>query len=85
MTCDDPSLLLEQFLTGYWSVRTRANYRFIIGGWFAWCASDGHHPLGDADPRMIERWITSMQQRPYAANTAVETAPLAPTSRHRCH
>lgn len=33
---DDPSLLLEQFLTGYWSARTRANYGFIIGGWFTW-------------------------------------------------
>jgi hypothetical protein len=30
---DDPPLLLEQFLTGYWTARTRTNYVFIIGGW----------------------------------------------------
>lgn len=64
---DDPPLLLEQFLTGYWSARTRANYAFIIGGWFTWCAGRGHYPLRDADPRVIERWITEMQHRPYAA------------------
>jgi integrase/recombinase XerD len=66
---DDPSVLLEQFLTGYWSARTRANYSFIIGGWFTWCADRAHDPLHDADPRVLERWITDMQQRPYAANT----------------
>jgi site-specific recombinase XerD len=65
---DDPPLLLESFLTGYWSRRTRANYRFIVGGWFAWCADHEHDPLVDADPRVIEG-ITDMQQRPYAANT----------------
>jgi site-specific recombinase XerD len=65
----DPTLLLQQFLTGYWSARTRANYAFIIGGWFTWCADRAHDPLRDADPRVLERWITDMQQRPYAANT----------------
>lgn len=66
---DDPPLLLELFLTGYWSQRTRANYAFILSGWFAWCAGEGHDPLRDADPRVIERWITGMQARAYAANT----------------
>ena len=37
VTLDDSPLLLEQFLAGYWSARTRENYAFIIGGWFTWC------------------------------------------------
>jgi integrase/recombinase XerD len=65
----DPTLLLQQFLTGYWSARTRANYTFVLGGWFAWCTSHHRDPMHDADPRVLERWITDMQQRPYAANT----------------
>ncbi len=69
VTLDDPPLLLEQFLTGYWSARTRANYAFIIGRWFTWCAGHGHDPMRDADPRVLERWVTDMQLRPYAANT----------------
>lgn len=69
VSLDDAPLLLELFLTGYWSQRTRGNYAFILGAWFAWCAGDGHDPLRDADPRVVERWITDMQQRPYAANT----------------
>lgn len=68
-TVPDPPLLLEQFLTGYWSARTRANYAFIIGGWFTWCVDREHDPLRDADPRVLERWVTDMQHRPYAANT----------------
>ncbi|MDQ3710563.1 MAG: hypothetical protein M3387_14920 [Actinomycetota bacterium] len=39
-------LLLESFVTGYWSRRTRANYALILGGWFAWCANNEH----DRDP-----------------------------------
>lgn len=66
---DEPPLLLEQFLTGYWSAQTRANYAFILCGWFTWCASHEHDPMHDADPRVLERWITDMQHRPYAANT----------------
>ncbi|MEX2619071.1 MAG: tyrosine-type recombinase/integrase [Egibacteraceae bacterium] len=66
---DDVPLLLESFLTGYWSQRTRANYRFILGGWFTWCTRHEHDVLRDTDPRVVERWITDMQQHPYAANT----------------
>jgi hypothetical protein len=43
--------------------------RFILNGWFVWCRRIGHHALEDADPRLIERWITDMQHRLCAANT----------------
>lgn len=64
-----PRLMLEQFLTGYWSARTRANYAFILDGWFNWCTGQRQDPLRDGDPRVVECWITAMQARPYAANT----------------
>jgi integrase/recombinase XerD len=67
----DPARLLEVFLAGYWCHRTRANYAFILTGWFAWCAGHDHDPLRGADPRVVERWISDLQQRSYAANTIV--------------
>ena len=51
-----------------WSARTRANYAFILGGWFTCCSHHEHHPLRDADPRVIERWVIDLQHRPCAAN-----------------
>ncbi|HVM14459.1 MAG TPA: hypothetical protein VM287_09030 [Egibacteraceae bacterium] len=58
---DDVPPMVEQFLTGYWSARTRANYRFILGAYFTWCAGVEQDLLGDADPGVVERWITDMQ------------------------
>ena len=61
--------VLLEFLSGYWSRRTRGNYAFILGGWFTWCATHCHAPMRDIRPRVIEAWIADMQQRGYAANT----------------
>jgi site-specific recombinase XerD len=61
--------VLLEFLSGYWSRRTRANYAFIVRGWFTWCATHRHDPMRDIGPRVIEAWIADLQQRGYAANT----------------
>jgi site-specific recombinase XerD len=65
----DDARLLDLFLAGYWSQRTRANYASILKGWFTWCARHGHDVLAAADPRVVERWIADVQARRYAANT----------------
>jgi hypothetical protein len=78
---DDPSRLLELFLTGYWSKRTRANYAFILNGWFDWCRRTGRHGPQDADSRLLERWITDMKQRPDAANTIAARVVSRPCRR----
>lgn len=61
--------VVEEFLAGYWSARTRANYAFILAGWFFWCAAEDHDPTCDLDPRVLEAWIRQLQARGYAANT----------------
>jgi hypothetical protein len=42
--------VVEEFLGGYWSARTRTNYAFILAGWLSWCATDGYDPSRDIDP-----------------------------------
>lgn len=61
--------VIEEFLAGYWSARTRANYAFILNGWLTWCATHDHDPTSDVDPRLLEAWIRQLQARGYAANT----------------
>jgi len=63
--------VVEEFLAGYWSARTRDSYTFILNGWFSWCAAHDHHPSGDVDPRVLEAWIRDLQARGYTANTIV--------------
>ena len=54
---------------GYWCARTRANYAFILKGWFAWCTTHDCDRTSDVDPRVLEAWIRQLQVRGYAANT----------------
>jgi site-specific recombinase XerD len=61
--------VVEEFLSSYWSRRTRGNYAFILHGWFTWCANHEIDPISDIGPRMIEAWIADLQKRGYAANT----------------
>lgn len=61
--------LVQVFLGGYWSARTRLNYAFILDGWLRWCTVHEHDVLHEVDPRVIESWIAGMQARGYAANT----------------
>lgn len=57
---DEPQHLLELFLTGYWSQRTRANYVFIVSGWFAWCDRAGVQPCRDrCVPQIVVPYATS--------------------------
>jgi hypothetical protein len=49
-------VLLEQFLTGYWSARTRANYVFIIGGCCTWCVERAHDAFAIIDV-VTRSWI----------------------------
>lgn len=64
----DPARLLEVFLAGYWSQRTGANYAFILGGWFAWCA--GHVHATTARSGLLASWnagsatCSSVRMRP---------------------
>lgn len=51
---------MDAFLLGYWSARTRGNYTFILGGWFAWCADHDKDPTRDIDPRALEVWIAEL-------------------------
>ncbi|MBA2579046.1 MAG: tyrosine-type recombinase/integrase [Euzebyaceae bacterium] len=61
--------LLQDFLAGYWSERTRANYAFILAGWLSWCTAHNHDPLAQIDPAMLEGWIGELRARSYAPNT----------------
>ena len=63
--------LFAEFLSGYWSERTRANYVFILTGWFTWCTRHGHDPIVDADPTVLESWVGELRARGYAPNTIV--------------
>ena len=61
--------VVDAFLAGYRSARTRANYAFILAGWIDWCIVHHTDVLREVDPRVIEAWIADLQGRRYAANT----------------
>ena len=67
--------LLQDFLAGYWSERTRANYAFIRAGWLSWCTAHNHDPLAQIDPAMLEGWIGELRARSYAPNTIAGASP----------
>jgi site-specific recombinase XerD len=61
--------LMEPFLAGYWSQRTRTNYAFILVGYLQWCTAQRIDALRDIAPGVVERWITALRARSYAPNT----------------
>ena len=61
--------VVDAFLAGYWSTRTRANYAFILGGWIDWCAAHHVDVVGGVDPRVVEAWVGDLQLRRHAAKT----------------
>jgi site-specific recombinase XerD len=61
--------LMEPFLAGYWSQRTRTNYAFILAGYLQWCAAQRIDALRDVAPGVVESWITVLRGRGYAPNT----------------
>ena len=63
--------VLERFLAGYWTPRTRANYRFILTRWLAWCHGHGLDPVGGADAAALETFIAELKTAGYAPNTIV--------------
>jgi hypothetical protein len=38
--------VLERFLTGYWTIRARDNYRLILTRWLDWYHEHGYDPVG---------------------------------------
>jgi site-specific recombinase XerD len=61
--------LLEPFLAGYWSQRTRTNYAFILAGYLQWCTAQRLDALRDTAPGVVESWIAALRGRGYAPNT----------------
>jgi hypothetical protein len=53
--------VLERFLAGYWTPRTRANYRFILARWLDWCHAHGRNPVGGADVAALEAFIAELK------------------------
>jgi hypothetical protein len=65
------SKVLERFLAGYWTPRTRANYQFILTRWLEWCHANSHDPLGGAGAAALESFIAELKTGGYAPNTIV--------------
>jgi site-specific recombinase XerD len=65
------SEVLERFLAGYWTTRTRDNDRFILTRWLDWRHTYGHDPLGGADAAALETFIAELKTARYAPNTIV--------------
>jgi site-specific recombinase XerD len=63
--------VLERFLAGYWTTRTRDNYRFIPTRWLDWCHTHGYDPVGGADAAALESFIAELKTAGYAPNTIV--------------
>jgi integrase len=61
--------LLEPFLAGDWSQRTRKNYAFILAGYRQWCTAQRVDALRDISPGVVESWIAALRGRRYAPNT----------------
>ncbi len=59
--CAASSELMERFLSGHWTPRTRANYRFILARWLDWCLTHGYDPLGGADATALETFIAELK------------------------
>jgi hypothetical protein len=60
------SKVLERFLAGYWTTRTRENYRFILTRWLDWCHDHGYNPVGGADAAALESFIAELETAGYA-------------------
>jgi integrase/recombinase XerD len=69
--CATSSEVMERFLTGYWTLRTRANYRFILTRWLDWCHTHGYDPVGGADAAALEAFVAELKTAGYAPNTIV--------------
>ncbi len=63
--------VLEQFLAGYWTTRTRDSYRFILTRWLDWCHANGLNPVGGAAAAALEAFIAELKTAGYAPNTIV--------------
>jgi hypothetical protein len=63
--------VLERFLAGYWTRRTRDNYRFILTRWLDWCHEHRLDPVGGADAAALEAFIAELKTSGYAPNTIV--------------
>ena len=63
--------VLERFLAGYWTRRTRDNYRFILIRWLDWCHEHGYDPVGGADAAALEAFIAELKTAGFAPNTIV--------------
>ncbi len=67
-TCHE---VLERFLAGYWTSRTRDNYRFILTRWLNWCHEHRLEPVGGVDAAALETFIAELKTAGYAPNTIV--------------
>lgn len=67
-TCHE---VLERFLAGYWTPRTRDNYRFILTRWLNWCHEHRLEPVGGVDATALETFIAELKTAGYAPNTIV--------------
>jgi hypothetical protein len=63
--------VLERFLAGDWTPRTRANYRFILTRWLDWCHEHRLDPVGGVDAAALETFIAELKTAGYAPNTIV--------------
>ena len=52
---------LERFLSGSCAARTRANYRFILTRWLAWCHDQHYDPIVGVHPTALETWIADLK------------------------
>ena len=63
--------VLERFLAGYWTPRTRDNDRFILTRWLDWCHEHRRDPVGGVDATALETFIAELKTAGYAPNTIV--------------
>jgi site-specific recombinase XerD len=76
--------LLEPFLAGYWSQRTRTNYGFILAAYLQWCNAQRLDALRDTAPSVVESWIAALRARRYAPNTIAGRVSAVSAFYHWC-
>jgi integrase/recombinase XerD len=65
---DEASAVIEVFVAGFQSAKTRSNYRANLRGWFRWTDAGGIDGL-DAQRGSLEAYIRHLEAAGYAPNT----------------